>query len=76
MHAYSPHIPGVLIGVGAAFDFFSGSVKRAPLWMQEIGLEWVFRLYKEPSRLWKRYLVTNSLFIWYLIKDKFKKKYY
>ncbi|RMG38393.1 MAG: glycosyltransferase, partial [Methanobacteriota archaeon] len=47
MHAYSPHIPAVLIGVGAAFDFFAGTVKRAPLWMQKSGLEWFYRLCSE-----------------------------
>lgn len=70
MHAYSPHIPAVLIGVGAAFDFFAGTVKRAPLWMQKSGLEWFYRLCSEPRRLWKRYLVTNSLFVWYWLKER------
>jgi len=70
MHAYSQHIPAVLIGVGAAFDFFAGTVKRAPLWMQKYGLEWFYRLCSEPRRLWKRYLVTNSLFIWYWLKER------
>ena len=69
MHSYSPHIPAVLIGVGAAFDFFSGRVKRAPLWIQKIGLEWFYRLCSEPQRLWKRYLVTNSMFIYYLLRE-------
>ncbi|MDX8377510.1 MAG: WecB/TagA/CpsF family glycosyltransferase, partial [Mariprofundales bacterium] len=72
MHAYSVHIPAVLIGVGAAFDFFAGSVKRAPLWMQKSGLEWFYRLCSEPRRLWRRYLVTNSLFILYWLKDRLK----
>ncbi|MDQ6990331.1 MAG: WecB/TagA/CpsF family glycosyltransferase [Mariprofundaceae bacterium] len=70
MHAYSPHIPAVLIGVGAAFDFFTGSIKRAPLWMQHMGLEWFYRLCSEPRRLWKRYLLTNSLFIWFWLRDR------
>jgi len=70
MHAYSPHIPAVLIGVGAAFDFFSGTVKRAPLWMQRSGLEWFYRLCSEPRRLWKRYLVTNSLFVYYYCMER------
>lgn len=65
MAAHAAHLTGVQIGVGAAFDFFAGTVKRAPRWMQVAGLEWVFRLCEEPHRLWKRYLVTNSLFIWY-----------
>ncbi len=54
---------GVLLGVGAAFDFLAGSKKRAPLWMQRIGLEWLYRLLQEPRRLGRRYLVTNVLFI-------------
>lgn len=69
MHAYYPHLPAVLIGVGAAFDFFTNSVKRAPLWMQKSGLEWFYRLCSDPRRLWKRYLVTNSLFIYYLLRE-------
>ena len=69
MHEYSKHIPAVLIGVGAAFDFFSGSVSRAPLWMQKTGLEWFHRLCAEPRRLWKRYLITNVLFVYYLLKE-------
>ena len=70
MHAYSPRIPAVLIGVGAAFDFFAGSIERAPLWMQKSGLEWFYRLCSEPRRLWRRYLITNSLFIWYWLLER------
>ena len=54
---------GVLIGVGAAFDFHSGRVRQAPRWMQRSGLEWLFRLAVEPRRLWRRYLVNNPLFV-------------
>lgn len=54
---------GIMIGVGAAFDFLSGNKRQAPLWMQKRGLEWLFRLLQEPRRLWKRYLVNNPLFI-------------
>lgn len=54
---------GLLIGVGAAFDFHSGRVAQAPFWMQRSGLEWLFRLGTEPRRLAKRYLVYNSLFV-------------
>lgn len=56
-------IKAVMIGVGAAFDYHAGTVRRAPLWMQTRGLEWLHRLCSEPSRLWKRYLVTNSIFV-------------
>jgi N-acetylglucosaminyldiphosphoundecaprenol N-acetyl-beta-D-mannosaminyltransferase len=54
---------GVLIGVGAAFDFLSGRVPQAPRWMQRSGLEWLFRLGTEPRRLWPRYLIHNPLFV-------------
>ena len=52
-----------LIGVGAAFDFHAGVVKQAPLWMQRSGFEWVYRLCREPRRLWRRYLRTNPAFV-------------
>jgi len=51
-------------GVGGSFDVMAGVTKRAPLWMQKSGLEWLFRTIQEPRRMWKRYLVTNTLFIW------------
>ena len=54
----------VLLGVGAAFDFHTGRLAQAPRWMQERGLEWFFRLLKEPRRLFKRYSINNSTFIW------------
>ncbi len=56
-------IQAVMIGVGAAFDYHAGVVKRAPLWWQRNGLEWLYRLCSEPKRLMKRYMVTNTLFI-------------
>jgi len=64
----------VSIGVGAAFDFIAGKVKRAPKWMQKAGLEWFYRLYQEPKRLWKRYIIGNTLFIWLVIKELIKIK--
>jgi N-acetylglucosaminyldiphosphoundecaprenol N-acetyl-beta-D-mannosaminyltransferase len=64
MHLYRPHLNApLLIGVGAAFDFIAGVKDQAPVWMQKRGLEWLFRLFQEPSRLWKRYLVYNVRFI-------------
>jgi len=54
----------VMAGVGAAFDFIAGTVKQAPTWMQENGLEWFFRLVQEPRRLWRRYLINGSEFVW------------
>ena len=63
----------VIVGAGAAFDFCSGTKPQAPRWMRACGLEWFFRLCCEPGRLWKRYLVGNSLFLIYLIQDLFSK---
>ncbi len=56
-------INAVMIGVGAAFNYHAGTTKRAPVWMQNAGLEWLHRLASDPKRLWKRYLITNSIFI-------------
>lgn len=61
---------GIMLGVGAAFDFLSGASVRAPKLLQLVGLEWFYRLCKDPKRLWKRYLVTNAKFIWYCLKDR------
>jgi N-acetylglucosaminyldiphosphoundecaprenol N-acetyl-beta-D-mannosaminyltransferase len=67
MASISKNAPETLFfGVGAAFDFLTGSKARAPLWMQQSGLEWLFRLTREPGRLWKRYLITNVRFLWCL----------
>lgn len=63
MQAHRGQINAVMLGVGAAFDFHAGTVSRAPAWMREHGLEWLHRLASEPRRLWRRYLVTNSLFV-------------
>jgi len=56
--------------IGAVFDFYAGTMKRAPVWMIRIGLEWFYRLIKEPRRLWKRYLIGNTRFILWLLKEK------
>lgn len=59
--------PAVYVGVGAAFAFHAGTVKRAPRWMQKNGLEWLYRIYREPGRLLRRYVKHNSLFVWYVL---------
>jgi len=59
--------------IGAVFDFFAGTVERAPIWWQEHGLEWLFRLLKEPKRMWRRYIIGNTLFLWNIFKEKMKK---
>jgi len=56
-------------GVGGSFDVYAGKVKRAPLSWQRFGMEWLYRLLQEPGRMWKRYLVTNSLFCWLIIRE-------
>lgn len=63
MAAHRGRINAVMIGVGAAFDYHAGTIQRAPKWMQDCGLEWLHRLASEPRRLWRRYLVTNTLFV-------------
>ena len=63
------HAPLVL-PIGAAFDFHSGRLRRAPTWMRRVGLEWLFRLAMEPRRLWRRYLVTNARFAWLLTREQ------
>lgn len=64
-------INAVMMAVGAAFDFHAGTLEQAPLWMQNNGLEWFYRLIKEPKRLWKRYLFTNTHFILKFIKNRY-----
>lgn len=59
--------PALYFGVGAAFNFHAGLVQQAPAWVRAHGLEWLYRLCKEPRRLFKRYLVHNSKFIWYCL---------
>lgn len=61
-------------GVGGSFDVMAGKVQRAPDMWQKLGLEWLYRVKQEPRRLWRRYLVTNSLFIWITIKEVFRLK--
>ncbi len=53
----------VVMGVGGLFDFYSGNIPRAPIWMREIGVEWIYRLIQEPQRMWRRYIIGNPLFL-------------
>ncbi|BAU13327.1 glycosyl transferase, WecB/TagA/CpsF family [Leptolyngbya sp. NIES-3755] len=69
-HCRSINVP-VSLGIGVSFEFVAGMVKRAPGWMQQTGLEWLYRLVSEPGRLWRRYLVCNSVFVWLVLKQKF-----
>ena len=56
--------------IGAVFDFFAGTVQRAPLKWQKAGLEWLYRFIKEPRRMWRRNLISNPLFVWLVFKEK------
>ena len=59
--------------IGAVFDFFAGTIERAPIWWQEPSLEWLYRLIKEPKRMWRRYIIGNSLFIFNMMKEKWER---
>ena len=74
MAAHQGIIKGLMVGVGAGFDYYAGNISRAPEWMQKSNLEWLYRLIQDPKRLFKRYLITNTKFIWHaIIHDKNKK---
>lgn len=65
-----------ILGVGGYFDIVSGIIKRAPRWMQNTGLEWLFRLMQEPRRLWKRYLIGIHQFFWLVTREKFRRAFH
>jgi N-acetylglucosaminyldiphosphoundecaprenol N-acetyl-beta-D-mannosaminyltransferase len=68
--ALAERLPGVFVGVGAAFDFVAGSVREAPKWVQNSGFEWAYRLMSEPKRLWRRYLFGNARFILAVVRGR------
>lgn len=70
MAAHEGRVQGLMIGVGAGFDYFAGNIKRAPMWMQKLSLEWFYRLLQDPKRLFKRYLITNTKFLWLIARGK------
>lgn len=76
MYEHQDKINALMLGVGAGFDFHAGTVKRAPQWMRNHYLEWLYRLVQDPGRLWKRYVKTNSKFLMLSIKDAFVWKKY
>ncbi|HEU4390452.1 MAG TPA: WecB/TagA/CpsF family glycosyltransferase [Blastocatellia bacterium] len=63
------------MGVGGSFDHLSGLARRAPEWMQRAGLEWLYRLLREPRRMWRRYLIGNSLFVWLVAKQRLRPRH-
>lgn len=74
MATHSHKIKAVCLGVGGAFPVFAKMQSRAPGFIQKYGLEWLYRLFQEPKRLWRRYLYTNSLFVYLLLKQKLTKR--
>lgn len=74
MAAHEGRVCGVMLGVGAGFDFHAGTIRRAPKWMQEMCLEWLYRIFQDPGRLIGRYLDTNFSFLWYLRKERRRKQ--
>lgn len=69
MYEHQDKVCGLMIGVGAAFDFQAKVVKRAPEIFQKLSLEWLYRMFQDPKRLWKRYLTTNFFFIWKVLQE-------
>ncbi|HJG28821.1 MAG TPA: WecB/TagA/CpsF family glycosyltransferase [Subdoligranulum variabile] len=65
MAAHQGRVHALMLGVGAAFDYEAGNIRRAPRWMQRCNLEWLYRLLQDPKRLFKRYFVTNTKFLWW-----------
>ncbi len=70
MAEHAGKLDGVMLGVGAGFDFYAGTIRRAPLWVQKIGLEWLYRLFQDPKRLANRYIVTNVQYLSCLVRER------
>jgi exopolysaccharide biosynthesis WecB/TagA/CpsF family protein len=73
LHKYKEQLPNIKIflAIGATIDFEAGNKKRSPKWMTNIGIEWLHRLFSEPKRLWKRYLIGGPIFAWLVLKQRF-----
>ncbi|MCG7976924.1 MAG: WecB/TagA/CpsF family glycosyltransferase [Candidatus Thiodiazotropha taylori] len=74
MAEHQGKVMAVMVGIGAVFDFLGGTKNEAPKWVQQIGLEWLFRLLTEPRRLWKRYAIYNPRFVWHFTKQLMLKR--
>lgn len=70
MSEHKDIVKGLMLGVGAGFDYHAGNISRAPKWMQNYSLEWLYRLMQNPKRLWRRYITTNTKFLFYILKNK------
>ncbi len=75
MYEHRDRVNALMLGVGAGFDFHAGTVKRAPLWMRKLYLEWLYRLTQDPKRLWKRYVETNAKFLYLSMLNAYSKKH-
>ncbi|MDE7205499.1 MAG: WecB/TagA/CpsF family glycosyltransferase [Lachnospiraceae bacterium] len=73
MYDHQGKLNAVSVGVGAGFDYMAGNIRRAPRIMQVLCLEWLYRLMQDPKRLWKRYVVTNTKFVRYILRERFVK---
>src|SRR5690606_29999786 len=75
IYKYKSQLPGIklFMALGATIDFEAGTLKRAPLWIQRLGLEWLYRLVKEPRRLWKRYILDDMPFFYLILKEKLRR---
>ena len=74
MARHKDRISGIMIGVGAGFDFHAGTVSRAPEWMQKAGLEWLYRLAQDPGRLFRRYFISNTRYLMRVGRDRRENK--
>lgn len=74
MAEHAGKLNGVMLGVGAGFNFYAGTIKRAPVWIQKIGFEWLYRLFQDPKRLASRYIVTNLQYTGCLLRDMFRRE--
>ncbi|MTK10740.1 MAG: WecB/TagA/CpsF family glycosyltransferase [Clostridiaceae bacterium] len=72
MAAHQGRVKGLMFGVGAGFDYYAENIKRAPVWMQRINMEWFYRLIQDPKRLFRRYMKTNTKFLWLIAREKIK----
>ena len=74
MYEHRDKINALMLGVGAGFDFHAGTIKRAPMWVRKIYMEWLYRLFQDPKRLWKRYVQTNAKFLYLFMKNSLSVK--
>lgn len=72
MASHEGKLHGVMFGMDAGFDFYAGTMRRAPKWMRRLGLEWLYRLFSDPKRLFRRYFVSNLQYLWAIYMPHYK----